>query len=204
MIGAALMVWEGWVTGSGVTEEVLAIRRGDRDAFASLLARYQNRLYRYLLRLVYEPATAEDLFQQTWLKVLEGIHRFDPKRNFEAWLFTVARNVAIDYLRRVRPQSLDEPSDDGISPLERFAAREPGALEEVIGSEQASVVQRALEAQPPMYREILTLRFEEEMKLEEIAEVLGIPLSTVKSRLGRALERLRTALLRFRPGELIP
>jgi RNA polymerase sigma-70 factor (ECF subfamily) len=204
MIGAALMVWEGWVTSSEVSGEIQAIRRGDRDAFAFLLARYQNRLYRYLIRMVCERATAEDLFQQTWLKVLENIHRYDPKRNFEAWLFTVARNVAIDYLRRSRLLSVDEPSEDGPSVFERFPADDPGALENVIGSERAMHVRQALEAQPPMYREILSLRFEEEMKLEEIAEVLGIPLSTVKSRLGRALERLRTAVLRLRPGELTP
>jgi RNA polymerase sigma-70 factor (ECF subfamily) len=204
MIGAALMVWEDWVTSSGITSEILAVQRGDRDAFASLMARYQNRLYRYLLRLVRETATAEDLFQQTWLKVLESIHRFDPKRNFEAWLFAVARNLTIDHLRRLRPQSLDELSENNLPLLERFPAQGVGALEKVLSSEQATLVQQALESQPAAYREVLSLRFEEEMKLEEIAEVLAIPLSTVKSRLGRALERLRVTLLRFQSGELTP
>lgn len=198
------MVWEDWVTSSGITSEILAVQRGDRDAFASLMARYQNRLYRYLLRLVRETATAEDLFQQTWLKVLESIHRFDPKRNFEAWLFAVARNLTIDHLRRLRPQSLDELSENNLPLLERFPAQGVGALEKVLSSEQATLVQQALESQPAAYREVLSLRFEEEMKLEEIAEVLAIPLSTVKSRLGRALERLRVTLLRFQSGELTP
>jgi RNA polymerase sigma-70 factor (ECF subfamily) len=194
MIKAALMVWEDWVTGSGTTSEVLAVQRGDPDAFGSLMARYQNRLYRYLVRLVPETSAAEDLFQQTWLKVLESIHRFDPERNFEAWLFAIARNVAIDHLRRRRPQSLDELSENDIPLLDRFRPQAAGALEQVLSSEQAALVQRALDSQPAMYREVLCLRFEEEMKLEEIAELLAIPLSTVKSRLGRALERLRAAL----------
>src|SRR4029077_18353976 len=74
-----------------------------------LIARYQNRLYRYLLRIVRQPAEAEDLFQQTWLRVVEKIRSFDASRNFDAWLFTLARNLAIDHLRKIRPESLDEP-----------------------------------------------------------------------------------------------
>src|ERR1700693_5243922 len=106
MISAAAMLPEGSV---GVEAEVAQLTRGDLDALEALLARYQNRLYRYLLRLVREPAEAEDLFQQTWVRVAEKIRQYDSKRNFEAWLFTVARNLAFDHLRRIRPESLDEP-----------------------------------------------------------------------------------------------
>jgi RNA polymerase sigma-70 factor, ECF subfamily len=204
MIGTALMVGEGWVTTSEVAGEVLAVQRGDRDAFASLLTRYQNRLYRYLLRWTRETATAEDLFQQSWLKVLENIGRFDPKRNFEAWLFAVARNVAIDHLRRYRPESLDGPLGDDLPMTRQFCSDDPGALERAMQGERITLVQRALEAQPPADREVLTLRFEEEMKLEEIAEVLAVPLSTVKSRLGRAFARLRATCLRLRLEEMTP
>lgn len=196
MIRYLLMSREDWVTPSEVTGDVLALQRGDRGAFGSLMARYQNRLYRYLLRWVHDPATAEDLFQQTWLKVLEKIGSFNPKHSFDAWLFAVARNLAIDYLRRRRPQTLQEPQDDSPPGLERYPARGPGALDRLLSSERAALVQQALESQPATYREVLSLRFEEEMKLEEIAEVLAIPLSTVKSRLGRALEHLRATYLR--------
>ena len=180
---------------SEVSGDVLAVQRGDRDAFGSLLSRYQNRLYRYLLRWVREEATAEDLFQQTWMRVLDNIGRFDPKRNFDAWLFAVARNIAIDYLRRRRLDSLDEPVGDELPLSERVAASAPGALEQVLRTERIERVQKVLASQPAVYREILSLRFEEEMKLEEIAEVLGMPLGSVKSRLSRALERMRTAFL---------
>lgn len=189
---------------SEVAGDVLAVQRGDRDAFSSLLARYQNRLYRYLLRWVHEPATAEDLFQQTWMRVIENIRRFNPKRNFDAWLFAVARNIVIDYLRRRRPASLEEPVGEDLPLSECLSANTPGALEQVLRSERAELVQRALEYQPPVYREILSLRFEEEMKLEEIAEVLSIPLGTVKSRLARALERLRTAFIHLQLEDMTP
>jgi RNA polymerase sigma-70 factor (ECF subfamily) len=151
-----------------------------------------------------EEASAEDLFQQTWLRVIENIGRYDPRRNFEAWLFTVARNVAIDHLRRRRPGSLDESAGENPSLGESLPAVTPGALDQILCSERAELVQRALESQLPLYREILSLRFEEEMKLEEIAEVLSIPLGTVKSRLARALEQLRASFLRMRLEELSP
>ncbi len=175
--------------------DVLAVQRGDRDAFGSLLSRYQNRLYRYLLRWVHEEAAAEDLFQQTWMRVLDNIGRFDPKRNFDAWLFAVARNIAIDHLRRRRPESLDEPAGDEHPLSESLSSGTLAPLEQVLRNERIELVRQVLEAQPAMYREILSLRYEEEMKLDEIAEVLCMPLGSVKSRLSRALERMRTAIL---------
>src|SRR5512137_1513692 len=195
MIRAAFLSWEGWVAPPEVSGEILAVQKGDPGAFASLLGRYQNRLYRYLLRWVHEPAAAEDLFQQTWMRVIQHICRFDAKRNFDAWLFAVARNIVIDYLRRRRPTSLEEPVGDDLSLSGLLATGAPGPLDQVLRSEKIELVRRALESQPPVYREILSLRFEEEMKLEEIAEVLSVPLGTVKTRLARALERLRATFL---------
>jgi RNA polymerase sigma-70 factor (ECF subfamily) len=197
MIHAALLSWEDWVAPPKAGSDILAVQRGDPDAFASLLSRYQNRLYRYLLRFVNEPATADDLFQQTWMRILQNIRRYDPNRNFDAWMFAVARNIAIDHLRQRRPDSLDEPRENSVPMSEDLTSDAPGALELVLRAEQAELVQKALASQPPVFREILSLRFEEEMKLEEIAQVLGMPLGSVKSRLSRALEHLRTIFLRL-------
>ena len=192
------MTWEGPL---GLDAEVAQLRRGDLDALAALLARYQNRLYRYLLRLVREPATAEDLFQQTWLRVAERIRHYDSRRSFEAWLFAVARNLAIDHLRRIAPQSLDEENESGEAAVTRLVSAEPPALELVMARERAGRLAGALAELPVIYRDVLTLRFEEEMKLEEISEVLGTPLSTVKTRLRRSLENLRRMLEARYPGE---
>jgi len=199
-MGAAIVTWEDCLAGDS---DVARLRRGDVDALAELISRYQNRLYRYLLRLVREPATAEDLFQQTWLKVAEKIRGFDPARNFDAWLFTLARNLAIDHLRRIRPESLDEPTSDepgAATAGDRLVAATPAAFEKVFERERASRVGAALLELPVIYREVLALRFEEEMKIEEIAQVLGAPLSTVKSRLRRSLEQLRQQLESRYPG----
>jgi RNA polymerase sigma-70 factor, ECF subfamily len=197
----AATYWEGRVA---LDSDVAQLRRGDLDALSTLLTRYQNRLYRYLLRMVRQPAEAEDLFQQTWLRVAEKIQHYDPRRSFEAWLFTLARNLAIDHLRRVRPESLDEPIGDsatGETAATRLQSQERPPIEGILQRERAQRLGVVLEMLPVVQREVLTLRFEEEMKIEEIAEVLGAPLSTVKTRLRRALERLRVTMETNYPGE---
>jgi len=201
MIGNLFMTWEASV---GLESEVAQLRRGDLDALTALLLRYQNRLYRYLLRIVHDQAEAEDLFQQTWIRVAEKISQFDMRRSFEPWLFALARNLAIDHLRRVRPSSLDEPvgtTESDITEGERLASNQRPVLDGIWERERAERLASALETLPVSYREVLSLRFEEEMKLEEIAQVLAVPLSTVKTRLRRALERMRQTLESKYPGE---
>ena len=178
---------------SSVEDSIARMRRGDPDALGAVISRYQHRLYRYLLRLVREPATADDLFQQTWLRVMERIGRYDAHRNFESWLFSVAHNLAVDFWRGKRGDSL-EASDLSDSPGERLPAAGPDALEQLLDFERGDMLAACMDDLPAIHREVLTLRFEEDMKLEEIAEVACIPLSTVKSRLRRALEGLRAAL----------
>jgi RNA polymerase sigma-70 factor (ECF subfamily) len=193
MMADAAADWEALLSRD---TDAARLQRGDLDALAALLARYQNRLYRYLLRLVRDPAIAEDLFQQTWVRVVEKIRRYDPRRSFEAWLFAVARNLAIDHLRRRAPESLDDagPAGAAETPAARVASAEPGVLAGLLARERAELVAQVLAELPLIYRETLTLRFEEEMKLEEIAALLAVPLSTVKTRLRRGLEMMRHRL----------
>lgn len=194
MAGSLVSVWEAPV---GIEWQVAPLRRGDPQAFEALLERYQHRVYRFLLRMARNPALADDLYQQTWLRVVERIRQYDPARNFEVWLFTVARNVAIDHFRRYQPESLDAPVDataGGASRADMLRADAPSALDRVMQQERAEHMAAALERLPMIYREVLTLRFEEEMKIEEIAEALSVPLSTVKTRLRRGMDQLRGLL----------
>ncbi|MFZ0636584.1 MAG: sigma-70 family RNA polymerase sigma factor [Candidatus Acidiferrales bacterium] len=182
----------------GLDAEVSQLRRGDLEALSALLARYQNRLYRYLLRLVRDPADADDLFQQTWIRVAEQIRRYDPNRNFDAWLFTVARHLAIDYLRRRRMESLDEPLGDEpgtATAADSLRSSDRPALDSILERERGSRLAACVVTLPVIYREVLSLRFEEEMKLEDIADVLGAPLSTVKTRLRRGMRHVMWTLL---------
>jgi RNA polymerase sigma-70 factor (ECF subfamily) len=124
---------------------------------------------------------------------MEKIRSYDPARDFAPWLFTIARHLALDHLRRYQPESLDEtlPSADS---REDLVPHETGAMDTLLAQERAILVAQAMLELPLIFREVLSLRFEEEMKLEEIAGFLRIPLSTVKSRLRRGLDGLRLKL----------
>lgn len=182
-------------------DAIARLRHADLDALAVILPRYQLRLYRFLFRMVQEPAVAEDLFQQTWVRVIEKISTYKVRHRFDSWLFSIAHNLAIDYLRRKRGFSIDAPDDRGEAPVDRMAVAGPDPLEEMLEFERGSILAAALGELPAIHREVLSLRFDEGMKLEEIAKVADIPLSTVKSRLNRALENLRTRVEgRLSPG----
>src|SRR5215471_21453578 len=175
-------------------DSIARLQRGELDALGSVMAQYQHRLYRFLHRMLQDPIAADDVFQQTWLRVIEKINRYDARRQFDAWLFSVARNLAIDYLRIRRSSSLDSPDETGIAPIDRLETASLSQLDKLLEFERGAILAAAVARLPLIHREVLTLRFEEDMKLEEIAEVAGIPISTVKSRLGRALESLRGKL----------
>ncbi|MGD0099095.1 MAG: sigma-70 family RNA polymerase sigma factor [Acidobacteriota bacterium] len=184
--------------------EAMRLSSGDTEVIAQLVERYQHRLYRYLLRLVSRPSTAEDLFQQTWMRVIERMRHYDPRRSFEGWLFAVAHNLAIDHLRRRQPESLDEPLPSGETQSDLTRSSNPGALELLLSKERAGCVLNAVSELPLAFREVITLRFEEEMKLEEIATVLALPMGTVKTRLHRAMKALRLILSRKMQNGTMP
>lgn len=201
MNAEAEAVWEAPL---GMESEAVRLKSGEPKVLEELLYRYQHRLYRYLLRIVRDHALAEDLFQTTWLRVVEKSQQYDPRRSFEAWLFTIARNLSLDHLRRYRPESLDEPvagDASGETRQARLAADGPTALDRVLARERSEHLAAVLASLPLIYREALTLRFEEELKVEEIAEVLEAPLSTAKTRLRRGLELLRHVLRQGSAGE---
>ncbi|HEX7157367.1 MAG TPA: sigma-70 family RNA polymerase sigma factor [Edaphobacter sp.] len=188
--------------------ENMAIARGlkmqDPELLDHLIELYQHRLLRFLLFLTGRREVAEDLFQETWMRVLMRGAQYNGKARFDTWLFTIARNLVIDLSRKRTMVSLDEMSDaseddrpfeiamDGPSPLEQFRTREDSA--------EVTAVLLKLEAAS---REVLVLRFYEEMSLEEIAGVTKAPLSTVKSRLYRGLAALKPEVeqLRMTRGE---
>jgi len=179
-----------WSLRLNVENEVERLRKHDLNALDSLVPLYQHRLFRYLLRMAGDNSVAEDLFQQTWMRVIERIDTYKEHSEFSAWLFSIAHNLAIDYWRVRRPEPLDEDAPAN----EHFHDRSVDALSAMISSERAVAIATIVETLPPIYREVLTLRFEEEMKIHEIAAVLQQPLPTIKTRLHRALNLLRDRL----------
>ena len=187
--------------------ENLAIARGlkrrDTDLLDRLIEQYQHRLLRYLLFLTNNREVAQDLFQETWIRVLLRGAQYNGKARFDTWLFTIARHLVIDLSRKRTMLSLDELAEssetdrplelagEGLSPFEQFQT----------GENRAEVTQALLHLESNA-REVLLLRFHEELSLDEIAGVTGAPLSTVKSRLYRGLASLKPELARLRRVEV--
>ncbi|HXW89481.1 MAG TPA: sigma-70 family RNA polymerase sigma factor [Terriglobales bacterium] len=183
---------------NGMESEASAIARGlrrrDPDLLDRLIEQYQHRLFRYLVYLAGSHDVAEDLFQETWIRVLERGHQYDGRHEFSTWLYAVARNLTIDYLRKKKPISLDGlMEDEERVPLEPADTR-PIAWEVVAQHEQVERISAALVSIPAEYRETVVLRFQEGLALEEIATVTGVRLGTVKSRLYRGLNMLMSRL----------
>jgi RNA polymerase sigma-70 factor, ECF subfamily len=164
---------------------------GDPDVVDALIEEYQHRLFRYLLSVTGNRATAEDMFQETWLHVLERGHQYRAQWKFEVWLFSIARHLVIDLARRKKGVSLDALMDPEEGIVFEPSTGEPSPFEQVLAGEERSRMARVLDRIPAAYREVLTLRFQEELALEEVAEIIKAPLSTVKSRLYRGLKTLR-------------
>ncbi|HLY59499.1 MAG TPA: RNA polymerase sigma factor [Terriglobia bacterium] len=172
------------------------LRRRDPDLLDQLIEQYHYRLFRYLVSLTGNRDAAEDLFQETWIRVLERGHQYNQKWKFGTWLFTIARNLFLDAMRRKNPaagsnvEELDEAS--GFADTATSDAPSPFDLQSQ--REDSDRVVRALDRLSSSYREVLVLRFQEDLSLEEIAAVVAAPIPTVKSRLYRGMEALKDQL----------
>ncbi len=176
------------------------LKRQEAGMLDGLIVRYQHRLLRYLLFLTGNREMAEDLFQEVWMRVLTRGTQFNGKARFETWLFTIARNLVIDHRRKRTMSSLDElfeTGNDDDKPMSfEVADHQPTPFDSLSSTEDRAQIATALLHLDTLYREVLVLRFHEEMTLEEIAKVTRAPLSTVKSRLYRGLAAIKPRLER--------
>jgi RNA polymerase sigma-70 factor, ECF subfamily len=187
------MAWGTWA--GQVESEAERIAHGLRQRSVSVLnglvEQCQYRLLRYFVHLTGRRDRAEDLVQGTWLRVLERGSRYDGHSRFEPWLFAIARNLAIDSLRRTRSISLNSVESGRDQGYDSSPA-EPSPFEQAARNEDAKRLAVCLGSLDPLYREVLVLRFQEGLSLSEIAQVVQAPVSTVSSRIYRALATLRS------------
>jgi RNA polymerase sigma-70 factor (ECF subfamily) len=169
------------------------LRERDMELLADLVERCQHRLVRYLLYLTGRREYAEDLAQETWIRVLQRGSQYNGRQRFDPWLFAIARNLAIDYLRKKRKavQTVSLPDDHDAVLL--LPSSGPSPFEAAARSEDAMRLAGRLQILAPLYREALLLRFQEDMSLPEIAQVVGAPVTTGSSRIYRGLATLRSA-----------
>ncbi len=171
---------------------MLAYAHGDVAAFETLYARHRGMLYRFLLRSVRDPHRTDELFQETWSRVISARSGYQPRAKFTTWLLQIAHNLMIDGLRRQRPMAGSDEAEVVLAQLASPDREQPDhALSEF---ERRRNLQRAIEQLPHEQRTVVLLRLEQELSLEEIAAVTGAGRETVKSRLRYAMTRLREAL----------
>lgn len=169
------------------------LRERDMQLVADLVERCQHRLVRYLLYLTGRREYAEDLAQETWVRVLQRGSQYNGRQRFDAWLFAIARNLAIDYLRKKRKAVQTASLPDDRDEILLVSSSGPSPFEAAARSEDAIRLAGQLQILSPLYREALLLRFQEDLSLAEIAQVLGAPVTTVTSRIYRGLAALRSA-----------
>jgi len=169
------------------------LRERDMRLLADLVERNQRRLVRYLLYLIGRRDYAEDLAQETWIRVLQRGSQYNGRQRFEPWLFAIARNLAIDNLRKKRKGVEAASLPDNRDEILLVSSTGPSPFEAAARSEDAIRLAGQLQILSPLYREALLLRFQEELSLAEIAQVLGAPVTTVTSRIYRGLAALRSA-----------
>ena len=180
-------------------------RVGETQAFEALIQRYRQELFHFLIRFAGNRAAAEDVFQETFLQVHLSIETFDTSRRFKPWLFTIAANKARDYLRRMArhhaaPLSAPVGEADGQTFADFLEADLPQPGDAMEDAEMADRVRQAVEQMPDHLREILLLSYFQKFSYNQIAEVLGIPLGTVKSRLHAAVGTFAQKWKSLNPG----
>src|SRR5262245_28397521 len=168
--------------------------RGSATACEVLVKRFERPIYNLIARLVHDPGMAEDLAQDTFIKMFRALGTYDPRLRYSSWLFRIAHNTAIDYLRQRRPAvvtpAVDE-NDEERDPLASIADVAAMSPEKAASNrELAAALDAAIDRLRPEYRSAIVLRHQEGLEYDEIAHVLDLPLGTVKTYLHRARREL--------------
>ncbi len=175
--------------------------RGDGAAFEALYLRHEGAVFRFLLRTLHDPASANDVMQDVWFAVARSADRYRPTAKFTTWLFTIAHHRMIDALRAQRPTEPltmnDEANDEGFDHPELPAASGTEPLNALQTAEQATALLRAVEQLPPQQMSAFLLQAEGDLSVDEIASVTGTSFETAKSRLRYARAKLRQLLWEF-------
>jgi RNA polymerase sigma-70 factor (ECF subfamily) len=172
-------------------ELMLAYGAGDLASFQALYSRHRGPLFRHLTRQLRDAPLAEELFQDVWQRVITARERYRPDAKFTTWLYQIAHNRLADHWRA--SQHRPSAPDDAVELAERIP--DPQTPERTLSAfEERRRLQLALEELPDDQREVVLLRLEQELSLEEIGEITGVGRETVKSRLRYAMEKLRTRL----------
>ncbi len=180
-----------------IREKIIQVKKGDQAAFEDVVLFYQHKIYQHCFRMLGNAHEAEDIAQEAFVRAYVNIHSYDEKRKFSTWLYRIATNLTIDRLRKRKPDyylDAEIQGTDGLDMYSQLAADDQLPEDEVQSLELQSYIHQEIAALPPKYRGIIMLRYLEEFSLQEISEIMDIPLGTVKTRIHRGREALRKKL----------
>ena len=180
------------------TDLVARAAAGEGTCFDALVERYHRQMVNFVFRMVGNYETALDLTQEVFIKVYGSLGRYNPEFKFSTWIYKIASNTAIDYLRKqsvaLSPLYLVNDDEEFELPIPAKGPSPERALER---SERSAQIEEAISKLPPRYRELIVLRHVSDLSYDEIAEVTSLPLGTVKNRIFRAREAMRKHLIRL-------
>lgn len=179
------------------TRLVKLARKGDQIAFAELVDLYKDRLFHLAYRMLFNRHEAEDIVQETFLRVYKNWHRYDEKQKFSTWIYRIATNLCIDRLRKRKPSyylDAEMNNQDGLDGYTLIPGDERTPETEYLLSETQQIIHQAIEGLPAKYKSVIVLRYLQELSLQEIGDVLDMPVTTVKTRVHRGREFLRKKL----------
>lgn len=176
------------------TELLRRCREGDEKSYRELVQRYQRAVYSVAMRMVRSAEDAEDITQETFVRVFKALDRYDPARPFQAWLFTITSRLSIDHIRRRRMKTVPLfRSEPGSGEEQVVELEDPGLRPDEITAraEEERGVRDLIDWLPPHYRIVVLLRHQQDLSYEEISVMLHLPLGTVKARIHRARALLK-------------
>lgn len=186
-------------------ELVIKAREGDQRAFAELMGNYRDSIYYILLKMVNNKDDAEDLTIESFGKAFRNLNQFSPEYAFSTWLFKIATNNGIDYLRSNRVKQkhiyIDQGDDETKDPIITLKTDDPDPEEIMISKQKEKMLHAIINQLNPTYRHIVELRYLQEYSYQEISEALNLPVGTVKARLHRSRELLLQIMRNNREGK---
>jgi len=180
-----------------INKRIKEVLKGDQNAFAEIVELYQDKLYRICYRMLGNKHEAEDIAQEAFVRAFINIHTFDTNRKFSTWLYRIGTNLCIDRIRKKKPDyylDAEVAGTEGLNMYSQISSKEELPEQEVLKMEMQDRVQYEISRLPDKYRAVIVLKYMEDLPLQEISDILEMPLGTVKTRIHRGREALRKQL----------
>ncbi|MCJ8008743.1 RNA polymerase sigma factor SigW [Lederbergia wuyishanensis] len=180
-----------------VNQRIRDVLKGDQEAFGEIVELFKDKVFQLCYRMLGNRHEAEDIAQEAFVRAYVNIHSFNQSRKFSTWLYRIATNLCIDRIRKKKPDyflDAELAGTEGLTMYSQIAAEGKSPDSEVETMELQEIVQREILRLPDKYRVVIVLRYIDDLSLNEISEVLEMPLGTVKTRIHRAREALRKQL----------